>query len=197
MKLSRRDRRALALLGVAAILILLAELVAGRRGEAPAMPSANPVAAAGKRLAAVRQAAALLPAMEEELAAASAALAEREKGILRADTLPQAHAQLLQAAGRVSAQQAPPIEIRSVEMGRARPLDGYYGEISVPITFQCRIEQLVNLLADLTAQPELLAAGELRLSEADPGQKTLNVRLTLTAVVPRSLVPEKRGPEAL
>ena len=197
MKLSTRDRRALLMLGGAVILILLVELVAGRRDAEPAMLSTDSVAAAEKRLVRVKQEASQLPALEAELAAAAAALSQREKGILQADTLPQAQAQLLQVAGRVSGLQQPPIDIRSVEVARARPLDDNYGEISVPIAFQCRIEQLVNLLADLTAQPELLATGDLRLSEADPKQKTLNVRLTLTAVVLRKLVPEKRGPDAL
>ncbi len=197
MKLSKRDGRALAALGAVVVIILVVEMVVARRGEAPATPSIDSVAAVERRLARVKQAASALPAMEADLAAVSAALTERERGVLQADTLPQAQAQLLQVVRRISSAQSPPVDIRSVELGRARPLADDYGEISVPIVLQCRIEQLVNLLADLTAQPELLATGDMRLSEADQKEKTINVRLTLTAVVPRRLVPERRGPGAL
>ena len=197
MKLASRDRRALAALAAVAVIILFVEMVVARRGEAPSTPSIDSVAAAERRVARVKQTASTLAAAEAELAAVSAALAEREKGIIQADTMPQAQAQLLQVARRVSSAQAPPVEIRSVELGRARPLGADYGEISVPIAFQCRIEQLVNLLADLTAQPELLATGDMQLSGADQKEKTINVRLTLTGVVPRRLIPEKRGPGAL
>jgi len=197
MRLSQRDRRALTALGAVVIVIQAVEMVVARRGEPTAAPSTDSLAAAERRLKRVKQSAATLPAMEADLAAVSGALTERERGVLQADTLPQAQAQLLQVARRISSAQSPPVEIRSVEIGRARPLADDYGEISVPIVFNCRIEQLVNLLADLTAQPELLATGDMQLSGADQKEKTINVRLTLTGVVPRRLIPEKRGPGAL
>ncbi|MCC7176619.1 MAG: hypothetical protein IT159_15605 [Bryobacterales bacterium] len=197
MRLTRRDRRALMALGVVAAALLASELVLTRRESAASAPSGDSVPAAARRLARVRQTAGSLPAAEADLAAASQALAGREKGVLQADTLPQAQAQLLQIARRVSSLQAPPIEIRAVEVGRARPLTPDYAEISVPLTFQCRIEQLVNFLADLTSQPELLATSELRLGEANPKEKFINVRLTLTAVVPARLAPDKKGREGL
>jgi len=51
----------------------------------------------------------------------------------------------------------------------------------------------VNLLADLTAQPELVAPADLRISAGDRRRKTMQVRLTVAGVVPRALVPEKKG----
>ena len=38
-----------------------------------------------------------------------------------------------------------------------------------------------------------LATSEMRISSAKPKEKTLNVRLTLSGVVPRKLVPEQKG----
>ncbi len=122
-----------------------------------------------------------------------AELATREKGVIQADTLAQAQAQLVQIVRRLTSAQTPPIEVRSVEIGQARPLGEQYGEIWVPMSFECRIEQLVNLLADMTAQPELIATSELRVSAANQTDKTINVRLIISGVVPRKLVPEKRG----
>jgi hypothetical protein len=69
-----------------------------------------------------------------------------------------------------------------------------YGEVSVAVSFECQIEKLVNFLADLTAQPELLATSEIRISSANLKEKTVGVRLGLTGVVPRALVPARKGP---
>jgi hypothetical protein len=193
MKLGTRDRRALALLGAAALVIVVLELVVARRQEAPSVSSTDTVETVQNRLLRLRQAASTLPARQTELRIAAEDLARREKRMIQADTLPQAQAQLLQVVRRLSAGQSPPIDIRSAEVGQARPLGDDYGEIFVPISFECRIEQLVNLLADVTSQPELLAVSGLRVNSGNPKEKTVNVRLTLAAVVPRKLVPEKKG----
>jgi hypothetical protein len=197
MKLGKRDRRALLALGAAALLIIVVDI--SRRGSqpAPVAATADSVATAEKRLRRVKQLAALLPSREAELKAATDQLAEREKGLIQADTLPQAQAQLVQVARRLTAAQSPPIDVRNVELGQARPLGDDYGEISVPLSFECRIEQLLNLLADLTSQPELLAPSGLRVTVANEKEKTINVRLTLSGVVPRRLLPAKRAPGAL
>ena len=92
-----------------------------------------------------------VPAREQALKVAMGDLAERAKGVIQTETLPQAQAQLVQAARTLAAAQSPPIEIRNVEVGQARPLGDDYGEIPVPMSFECRIEQLVNLLADISA----------------------------------------------
>jgi len=61
------------------------------------------------------------------------------------------------------------------------------------VNFDCRIEQLVNFLASLTKESELLATNEIRIALANPKTKTVGVRLTLAGVVPRNLVPVKKG----
>jgi hypothetical protein len=193
MTLQKRERRALVVLAAGVLLILvlrfsLSEPAAPTVGAAPeSIPQAE------GRLAKVRQRAATLPAREQALKVLMAELATREKGVIRADTLAQAQAQLVQIVRRLTSAQTPPIEVRSVEIGQARPLGEQYGEIWVPMSFECRIEQLVNLLADMTAQPELIATSELRVSMASQEAKTISVRLIISGVVPRKLVPEKRG----
>jgi hypothetical protein len=134
-----------------------------------------------------------LAAQQKLTAEIARELAAREQGLIQADTPAQAQAQLLQIFRRVASRQAPPIEIKTVEMGQIRPLGADYGELTVPVTFDCRIEQLLNLLADLTAQPEIVATSDLRITAGDARQKTLNVRLTVSGVAPRRLVPEKKG----
>ena len=197
MKLTQRDRRALVLLATAAVVMLGLELVVRQREQAPAAASDDSIATAQARLQKVRQAAATLPGREQALKIAMTDLAARSKGVIDTETLPQAQAQLMQIARNMAGAQEPPIEIRNVEVGQSRAFGDDYGEILVPMTFVCRIEQLVNLLADVSAAPELLTIGGLRVTAADHEEKTINVRLTLSGIVPRRLIPVKKGAGAL
>jgi hypothetical protein len=193
MTLGQRDRRALMLLGGAAIVSVALWIMLPAERQTAVVKVVDTVPAAAKRLSKVRQLAAAFPAAEKSQQAVAAQLAAREKGMLQADTPAQAQAQLVQIMRRLAAAQAPPIDIRSAEVGKTQPLGDSYGEVTIPVSFVCRIDQLVNLLADITAQPELLAAGGLRITAGDAKDKTVNVRLTLSGVAPRRLVPEKRG----
>ena len=62
------------------------------------------------------------------------------------------------------------------------------------VSFECGIDHFVNFLAALTSEKALLASSEMRISAANPKEKTVTVRLTLSGVIPRHLVPEKKGP---
>jgi hypothetical protein len=191
--LDKRNKRALVILAAALALIVVLRFTVAD-DEAPQVVAApDSVPAAEKRLAKARQVAATLPAREQVLKNLSAELAKREQGMIQADTPAQAQAQLQQIARRMAAAQSPPLEIRLAELGQVRPLGADYGEASVPLIFDCRIEQLLNFLADITAQPELLATSELRIQSANSKEKVLNVRMTLSGVTPRKLVPVKRG----
>lgn len=193
MKLRTRDKRAAALLGAAAaVWILLAALLPGRREPAAAAPS-RPVPEAEQHLARLRQLAAGVRGQQELLEQVSAELAQREKGLIQADTGAQALAQLVEIVRRTGKAQAPPLEIKTAELGQISRLSEDYGEVRVSVTFESRIEELLNVLAELTQQPEIVATTEMRISAANAKEKTLNVRLTVAGVVPRSLVPEKRG----
>ncbi len=193
MTFGQRDRRALMLLGGAAIVSVALWIMLPAERQTAVVKVVDTIPAAAKRLSKVRQLAAAFPAAEKSQQSIAAQLAAREKGMLQADTPAQAQAQLVQIMRRLAAAQAPPIDIRSAEVGKTQPLGDSYGEVTIPVSFVCRIDQLVNLLADITAQPELLAAGGLRITAGDAKDKTVNVRLTLSGVAPRRLVREKRG----
>ena len=94
---------------------------------------------------------------------------------------------------RMARAQVPPIEIRSTELGQPRVFGQDYGEVLVAVVFECRIEQLLNLLSDLSAAPELISANELRIASSNPKEKLMNVRLMVSGIVPKKLVPEKKG----
>lgn len=149
-------------------------------------------ATAEKRLARMRLAAASVGGREELLKKVQGELAIREKGILQADTAAQAQALLLQVLRRVSNEQPQPVQIRNFEPGQVRALGEDYGEVLVSVSMDCRPEQLVNLLAELTRQKELISTTDIRAGMAHPKEKVMPVRLTVAGVVPRKLVPIRR-----
>jgi hypothetical protein len=193
MKFQGREKRALAVLGAAAALLVLLALVLPGRGEPASVAVREPIPEAEKRLARLRRLAEGVPGKQELLKQVSAELAQREKGIIQADTGAQALAQLMELLRRVARAQGPPLEIKTAELGQIARLGDDYGEAQLSVTFECRIEELLNLLADLTKQPEIVATREIRVATSNSKEKTLNVRLTVSGVVARRLVPEKKG----
>jgi hypothetical protein len=148
---------------------------------------------AEKHLAKLREAAATVPQKQEILKQVSGDLAVREKGILIADTAQQAQSQIIQVLRKLGHDENPPVEIRSQEFGEVRALNDVYGEVLVAVQVECGVDQLVNMMAGLAARPELIASNDLRVTSANPKTKTIGVHLTVSGVVPRKLVPGKKG----
>jgi len=193
MTLSERDRRALLFLGCAVIGTLLYVVITD---TAPAGENAAPkdlIATAEKRLDRVRQLAAEVPSREELHKQMAAQLEQREKKLLQADTPAQAQAQLRQIVARITSRQQPAVDIKASEFGQVKLLGSEYGEVPVSVMIECGMDQLLNIVAELTAQPEMIAVNELRIYSANHKTKTANVRLTVSAAVPKRLAPEKRG----
>jgi hypothetical protein len=154
--------------------------------------AADSVTVAEMQLAKLRAAAATVPQKQDILKQVSGELAVREKGILVADTAQQAQAQIFQILRKLGNDENPPVVLRSQELGPVRPF-GDYGEVSVTVQVECGIDQLVNILVGLAARPELIASNELRVTSSNAKDKTIGVRLMVTGVVPRKLVPSKKG----
>ena len=196
MTMQPRDRRALTYLGLSAIISAVVYFwPEGSTRPAP-VASGDSVASAEKRLARLRNTAATVPAKEEILKDVRATLAKREAGLIQADTAAQAQAQLLQIMRRLCASEAPPIEIRTTELGGVTPLGDAYGLANLAIQIECPIEELVNLLASIAAQPELITTTELRINPiGNARDKIVGVRLAVAAAVPLKLVPrrDKKG----
>jgi len=196
MNLSDRDRRALTYLGLAAVLYGLFWLynsVGSSSSSAKVVAPVQSVDMAEKKLANLRKIAATVPGKETVLTNASAELAAREKNLIKGDTAAQAQAQLLQVLREVARNQTPPLEIKQVELGQPAPFGDAYGIVSVSVTVDCRIDQLVNFLAFLSAQPEIIATDQIRFANANAKFKTTQIRLTISGLVPRKLVPVRKG----
>ncbi len=196
MTMTSRDRRALTLLGVAvAGSLLYIWLSPSTKAPVVVQPTTVPmtIPEAELQLARMRQSVARVPGKDEILKQAAVELSTREKGLIEAETANQAQEQVLQIMRKVAAAQSPPVEIRSVELGPIRPFGDAYGEVVLSASFECRIDQLVNMLADLSARPELIATSDLRTAAGNPKQKTIGVRMTVSGIVPKRLVPERKG----
>ncbi len=200
MTLSDRDRRALVILGVAVVVGGFIYWYSNSSPSSSSSASGSVAAVPGesidraqRRLANLRRQAATLSGKEAVLKQASLELSEREKGLIPGDTAAEAQAQLLQVVRRVASAQTPPIEMSQVELGRPRTYGAAYGQVGVSITLTCRIDELVNFLAALGAQPELASTEEIRFGASHPKQKTMPIRLTVTGLVARRLIPQQKG----
>lgn len=191
--MSDREKRLLFLMGPAVLVILFIRFVVLSDPSPALKPVVGTRSAAQteKQLAKVRQIAATVPAKEASLAQVDTELASREKGVLVAETAPQAQARLLEIAKKVA--KAEGIELRGGDLGQVKNYGADYGEATVAISFECHIEQFVNFMAGLSHEPELLAPTDLRINTANAKEKTINVRMTLGGMVPKRMVPERKG----
>ena len=194
-KLEPREKKAVIALGVAlgisAAVLVYEFWPAGSVAVAESSPQSVPQME--QRLARVREIAASAPGKQDILKKVAGDLEIREKGLIRAETAQQAQAQVITILRGLGASEAPPIDIRGTELGAIAPFGDDYGAVNVSIQVECRIDQLINFLAGLAARPELIATRDLRVIAADPKQKTVNVRLTVAGIVPKSLAPQKKG----
>ncbi len=191
--LEPREKKAVMALGITlaltAVVLTYEFWPAGTAAVADASPQS--VSQMEQRLARVREIAATVPGKQEILKKVAGDLETREKGLIRAETAQQAQAQVITILRGVGTAEA--IEIRATELGAIAPFGDDYGAVNVSIQVECRIEQLLNFLASLAARPELIATRDLRVIGGDPKQKTLNVRITVAGIVPKSLAPQKKG----
>jgi hypothetical protein len=193
VNLSPGFRRALAWTLVSGVISLIWTYWQSSSPATVAVASTDSVGMAEKHLAKLREAAATVPQKQEILKQLSGDLALREKGIINADTAQQAQSQIIQVLRKLGSDENPRVEIRSQEFGAVRPLGDIYGEVLVSVQVECGIDQFINMLSGLAARPELIASSELRVTSANPKTKTIGVHLTVSGVVPRKLVPGKKG----
>jgi hypothetical protein len=191
MKISARERRLLLILGISfAVWLVIFNWTGNEEVVGPVeVVDAGSVAAAQLRLDKTRAMAARLPAVSEDLKRAEATLAGVEKRLLAADTPAQASAQLLNIFRRLARSQGDAVIMRSADLGTFSAA-GEYAELAMIMNLDCQIESLVNLLADLTTQPELISWRDLKVGSADSKTKRLNVVITLLARCPKRLAPK-------
>ncbi|MBC7925965.1 MAG: hypothetical protein H7039_09950 [Bryobacteraceae bacterium] len=193
MRLSERERRALLLL-VPVALLMIGFWWTGRDETKVVAPTAvGTIPLAERRLQKLQQLHATGPGKEQLLTQVTKELAGREKNLIQAQTAAQAQAQLLQIIRKLARAPETNIDLRNTEIGQVKPYGTDYGEVTVSVNFDAGIEQFVNFLTDLTAQKELLGTSDFRVGSANPKQKTMPVRVTISGLVRKELVPDKKG----
>jgi type II secretion system (T2SS) protein M len=191
MNFGKLGRWKAAILAVGPVLILL-RLGVFQSSDTNVVAPSESIPVAELRLDHLRKLAATVPGKEAVLQQATAELNAREAGVLKADTAAQIQAQLLDTIRQAAT--ANGIDARGAEELRVQPLAKDYGEVSVVETFTCGIEQLVNLLADLANRPQIMATNEITITGGNDKKKNVQVRLSLSGVVSKNLVPQpKKG----
>ncbi len=159
-------------------------------GAPPVVDTAAAIEVAKLRLDRARATSALLPSRQDARKLLEASLASAEKRFIIADTPAQAQAQLNQIFRRIARAQGPAVEIRGMDIGSIQPVNAY-AEILLSVNFDCQVEGLVNLLTDLSTQPEALGWRDLRVSATDSKQKRLNVTLTFIGLTQPKPAPKQ------
>ena len=192
MNVGTVERKHVAILLGALLLMIAVKYGVYGGGQTTAAAPAESIPVVEKRLEIVRQKAAIVPGRETVLKQVSAELASREKGVLQAETAAQAEAQLMEIIHRIGA--ANGFDVRGAEeLREAKPLGSDYGEVSVTESFTCQIDQFVNFLAQLANEPEILATNSIHINGMNDKKKSIQVRLSLSGVVLRKLVPIKKA----
>lgn len=189
--LTQRDRRALALLALCAV--VFSAIYFWPQEGADVVGAAMTVDQMEQRVTKLRRMAAAAPGRNEALKRVQEELGKREAGMLKAATVAQAQAEMLEIVRRVVKHQPETFSLRGTEFGAPRPLGDAYGEVTLTVSVECPIDLLISFLADISNQSELIAVSEVQLSQAAEKAKTIPARLTFSGVVARSLVPEKKG----
>ena len=189
------DRKTAIRLGAGVAAILLLRFVVFSDKSPTVVAATENIPAAEARLKRMREIAATVPALEQRAKVAAADLDAREKGLLKADTAAQAHAQIQDLLHRVG--QANGIDIRGFEDQRIRPLGKDYGEASVSVRFSCNIDQLVNFLAALDGEQQMFSTSEINITGTTDAKKVIQVRLTVAGAVTKKVATEKRPGGAL
>ena len=147
---------------------------------------------AQKRLENLRRKAATVPGKEVVLKQVTAELAEREKGIVLAETSEQVRAHLMDVLQKTA--RANGFDTQgAAQLPEPKPLGKDYGAEAVGQTFTCGIDQLVNFLSAIANEPEILATDSIFIQPVRNKNKDIQVRLILSGVMPKKLIPVKKG----
>lgn len=178
----------------ALLLSVLARYGAFGGGDSSAAAVAvDSVPAAERRLEILRRKAATVPGKEAVLRQVSGELQSREKGIVQAGSAELARAHLMELLHGVAA--ANGFDASGAEnLPQPKMLGKDYGQVSVGVNFTCGIDQLVNFLAAIANEPEILATDGITIT-APGGQnknKNIQVRMVFSGVIPKNLVPQQK-----
>jgi hypothetical protein len=187
----QRNKRALIALGVVVAVGLTSLLLTRDWGPKTASSPRQTIPVAERSLEKLRRAAGSLPAKEQNWKLVSTRLAAGEKLLIAGADKDLAQEKLLENVRNLAKRQQPPLAIRSQELLPPKRR-GDYGEVSIAFHLECRIEQLVNFVSDLSSEPEALATEQIQIHGSTADTKIMQVRLVIAGLVPARLIPQKK-----
>jgi hypothetical protein len=150
---------------------------------------------ARQRLEIVRRKAATVPGKELILKQVTAELKQREDGLVVAGTAEEARAHLIELLHRTALANGFDTQQGALQLPEPKPLgkNKEYGQVSVGQNFKCGIDQLVNFLSAIANEPEILATDQVFVAPVPDKNKDITVRLIFSGVIPKKLLPVKKG----
>ncbi len=182
-----RDRRALLALAVAGALFLLVDFAV-----LPWIESAQRLRASlplkEKTLRKYRQMVALAGNREADWESLQKRVAEAEKGLLESRTPALASAELQQLVKQLMSQQG--VEMRGADFLPVRPIkldDATYTAVPLALSFECRLDQLINFLLAARNSGKTMALDQLSIAAAPPqpdrAAKLVSVRMAIRGLM--------------
>jgi hypothetical protein len=193
MAIRPRDKRALQLGAMALTLWVVLRFVVfpawdrwqQERAELPLRETA---------LVKYRQALAGFSADQRTAQALQDRLRQTESGLLESTTAALAAAEFQDWVRQATARHD--IALQSSQFLAVRPQPEGYAQVPLGLQFQCRLDQLVNFLAELRTGARLVAVPRLQIqSTGNPAERTITVSMTVAGVIRSQAAPQNPSPE--
>ena len=187
MAVQSRDRRALIILGVAAILFLLlqTDFIIPSGGGSSIVTN---VEASEEKLLLAQTRVRQKPAVDAEFKAISAQQEALEKGLLASETAALAQAEMRELIGGLLRRAG--IAMKASRFGTVRLEGEDYTQIPLIVDFNCTIERFVNLMADIANAETLLSSRAIKVGAGNAETKSVTVQFTVSGYLPVSRTPE-------
>ncbi len=188
MAVQSRDRRALIILGVAAILFLLLQtdfIIPSGGGGSSIVTN---VEASEEKLLLAQTRVRQKPVVDAEFKAISAQQEALEKGLLASETAALAQAEMRELIGGLL--RSAGIAMKASRFGTVRLEGEDYTQIPLIVDFNCTIERFVNLMADIANAETLLSSRAIKVGAGNAETKSVTVQFTVSGYLPVSRTPE-------
>lgn len=116
-----------------------------------------------------------------EVSSEAAKLRQAEGGLLNSNTAAFASGELQGLVKQLASNAS--IDVRSNEFLPLKKLSDDYTEVPIGLQFQCRLDQLVNLLKDISGSPQYLVVPKLMIQSGVSKEKLITVNMQIAGVM--------------
>jgi hypothetical protein len=78
--------------------------------------------------------------------------------------------------------------MQASEFGAVKAVGEDYAQVPLTVVFTCGIEQWINWMAAVRNAPHILSTQEIRLTQKDTRNKTVEARMVVAGYIPASAV---------